>query len=207
MHWLHYRTITTTKTEWEFKNGISRHWQQWVYKTKDEDKAKQKTQHKAKIKKLFVSRTQPTVRKRCDSKYFFAWFATTFFFGYRKLWPEVPILFHNLRLELVYTFKWTKSVAQLWRNQICEWTQSILKKKKNISTYLPTHRWNGGSGVGNEHIFKGGLAQKTKKMSNRDPTKNRGWTQVLAKGKKSLLLIRLHHVTCILSSRAHHHYT
>jgi hypothetical protein len=78
-----------------------------------------------------------------------------FFFGYRKSWLEVPILFQNLRSELVYTFKWTKSVARLWRNQICEWTQSILKKN---SLYLPTHRWNGGSGVGNEHIFKGGLS-------------------------------------------------
>jgi hypothetical protein len=25
------------------------------------------------------------------------------------------------------------------------------------STYLPTHRWNGGSGAGNKHIFKGDL--------------------------------------------------
>ena len=102
---------------------------------------------------MLASRTWPTVRKRCDSKYFFVWFATTFFLVcYWKSWPEVPILFQNLRSELVYTFKWTKSVARLWRNQICEWT---LKKKK--SPYLPTHRWNGGSGAGNEHIFKGGL--------------------------------------------------
>ena len=35
---------------------------------------------------------------------------------------------------------------------------SLFWKKKNISLYLPTHRWNGGSGTGNEHIFKGGLA-------------------------------------------------
>jgi hypothetical protein len=74
-----------------------------------------------------------------------------FFISYRKSWPDVPILFQNLLSELVYTFKWTKSVARLWRNQICEWT---LKKK---SPYLLTHRWNGGSGAGNEHIFKGGL--------------------------------------------------
>jgi hypothetical protein len=80
-----------------------------------------------------------------------------FFYGYRISWPKVPILFQNFRSELVYTFKWTKSVARLWRNQICEWKQFILKKKK-ISLYLPTHRWNGGSGAGNEHIFKGGLA-------------------------------------------------
>ena len=82
----------------------------------------------------------------CDDFFFF------FFFGYRKSWPDVPILFQNLLSKLVYTFKWTKSVARLWRNQICEWT---LKKKK--SPYLLTHRWNGGSGAGNEHIFKGGL--------------------------------------------------
>ena len=61
-----------------------------------------------------------------------------------------PILFQNLRSELVYTFKWTKSIARLWRNQICE-------RKKKKSNYLLTHRWNGGSGAGNEHIFKGGL--------------------------------------------------
>ena len=79
----------------------------------------------------------------CDDFFFFFWLL------------EVPILFQNLCSELVYTFKWTKSVAWLWRNQICEWT---LKKKK--SPYLPTHRWNGGSGAGNEHIFKGGLVMK-----------------------------------------------
>ena len=102
---------------------------------------------------MFVSRTRPTVRKRCDSKYLFAWFAMIFFFffGYRKSWPEVPILFQNLHLELVYTFKWTKSVAWLWRNQICEWTQSILKKIKK-SPYLLTHGRNGGS-VRETNIF------------------------------------------------------
>jgi hypothetical protein len=78
-----------------------------------------------KFKKLFVSRTRLTVRRRCNSKYFFAWFATNFFFFF---W--FPILFQNLRSELVYTFKWTKSIARLWRNQICEW------KKKKIQ--LPT---------------------------------------------------------------------
>jgi hypothetical protein len=43
------------------------------------------------------------------------------------------VVFQNLRSELVYTFKWTKSIARLWRNQICEWT--LKKKKKNP---LPT---------------------------------------------------------------------
>ena len=80
---------------------------------------------------MFVSHTLPTVRKRCDSKYFLGDLWRLFFFF---LLPEVPILFQNLCSELVYTFKWTKSVAWLWRNQICEWT---LKKKK--SPYLPTH--------------------------------------------------------------------
>jgi hypothetical protein len=107
---------------------------------------------RAKIKKLFVSHTLPTVRKRCDSKYFLGDLRRLFFFFWLL---EVPILFQNLCSELVYTFKWTKSVAWLWRNQICEWT---LKKTK--SPYLPTHRWNGGSGAGNEHIFKGGLVMK-----------------------------------------------
>jgi hypothetical protein len=66
--------------------------------------------------KKIVSRTRPTVRKHCDSKYFFAWFATTFSFfvtGNRDRKFR-----YNLRSELVYTFKWTKSVARLWRNQI-----------------------------------------------------------------------------------------
>jgi hypothetical protein len=81
-------------------------------------------------------------------------FFSSFFFWL----PEVPILFQNLRSELVYTFKWTKSIARLWRNQICEWT---LKKKKKKSPYLPTNRWNGGSGAGNKHIFKGGPTGKT----------------------------------------------
>jgi hypothetical protein len=92
---------------------------------------------------LFVSRTRPTVRKRCDWKYFLGDLRRLFFFGYQKSWPEVPILFQNLRSELFYTFKWTKSVARLWMN--------FEREKK--SPYLPTHRWNGGSGVGNEHIF------------------------------------------------------
>ena len=77
----------------------------------------------------------------------------TFFFLVTGNRDQKFDMFHNLRSELVYTFKWTKSVAQLWRNQICEWT---LKRKKK-SPYLPTHRWNGGSGAGNEHILKGGL--------------------------------------------------
>ena len=41
-------------------------------------------------------------------------------------------------------FEGTRFVNDLWK---------ITKK-----TYLPTHRWNGGSGAGSEHIFKGGLA-------------------------------------------------
>ena len=83
--------------------------------------------HRTKIKKLFVSRI------RYDSKYFLAWFATIFFLGVTENRDQK---FQYLRSELVYTFKWTKSVARLWRNQICEWTQSILKKKKKIP--LPT---------------------------------------------------------------------
>ena len=71
----------------------------------------------------------------CDYFFFF------FFFGYRKSWPEVPILFQNLRSELVYTFKWTKSIARLWRNQICEWT--LKKKKKNCPTYRPIGEMEG----------------------------------------------------------------
>jgi hypothetical protein len=83
------------------------------------------------------------------------WFV--FFFGYWKPWPEVPILFQiYVRNWFTLWTQWTKSVARLWRNQICEWTQSILKKKKK-SPYLPTHRGNGGAG--NEHIIKLGLTK------------------------------------------------
>ena len=35
-----------------------------------QNKGWRQTQHKAKIKKMFVSRTRPTVRKRCDSNIF-----------------------------------------------------------------------------------------------------------------------------------------
>jgi hypothetical protein len=63
-----------------------------------------------------------------------------FFFGYWKSWPEVLILFQNLRSELVYTFKWTKSVARLWRNQICE---PDLERKKNSPTYRPIGEMEG----------------------------------------------------------------
>ena len=41
-------------------------------------------------------------------------------------------------------FEGTRFVNELW-------------KKKKKSPYLLTHRWNGGSGAGNEHIIKGGL--------------------------------------------------
>ena len=113
---------------------------------------------KTKIKNLFVSCTRPTVRKRCYSKYFFCVICDDFFFVTGNLTGSSD-MFQKLFSELVYTFKWTKSVARLWRNQICEWTQFILKKKK--SPYLPTHWWNGGSGAGNEHIFKAGLTYHT----------------------------------------------
>ena len=107
-------------------------------------------------KKLFPAPDQPLENATTRNIFCVISYATTFgfFFGYRKSWLEIPILFQNLRTELVYTFKWTKSVARLWRNQICEWTVYFEKK---IIPHLPTHRWNGGSGVGNEHIFKGGL--------------------------------------------------
>ena len=109
---------------------------------------------KAKIEKLFVSCTRPTVRKRWVSKYVLGdlrrLFVVVFFGLYWKSWLEVPILFQNLRSELVYTFKWTKSIARLWRNQICEWTQHLnmlklrcWKKKKTPPTYRPIGEMEG----------------------------------------------------------------
>ena len=85
-----------------------------------------------------------------------------FFFGYRKSWLEVPILFQNLRSELVYTFKWTKSVARLWRNQICEWT--LKKKKTNPLTYRPIGEMEGR--VRETNIFlRVALTEKLKSKS------------------------------------------
>ena len=78
------------------------------------------TDNKAKILKMCVSRTRPTVRKHfflCDLQQLFF-----FFFGYRKSWPEVPIIVPE------FTFGTGLHVARIWRNQICEWMQSILKK-------------------------------------------------------------------------------
>ena len=37
------------------------------------------------------------------------------------------------------------------------WMNAVYFEKKKKSPYLLTHRWNGGSGAGNEHISKGGL--------------------------------------------------
>ena len=36
------------------------------------------------------------------------------------------------------------------------WMNAVYFGKKKKSPYLPTHRWNGGSGAWSEHIFKGG---------------------------------------------------
>jgi hypothetical protein len=44
------------------------------------------------------------------------------------------------------------------------------------------------------HIIGQHKEKQTKKISNTDPTKQKGWTQVLAKGKQLLLLIR--HPSC-----------
>ena len=83
----------------------------------------------AKIKKLFVSRTQPTVRKRWDSKYFLGDLRWLFFLFFFFWLPEIVTgssdLLQNLRSELVYILKWTKSVGRLWRNQIRERTQHL----------------------------------------------------------------------------------
>ena len=102
---------------------------------------------------MFVSRTRPTVRKRCDSEYFLCDLRRLFCFDYRKSWLEFRycsrIYVRNWFTLLneqnpLLDFEGTRFVNDLWK---------ITKK-----TYLPTHRWNGGSGAGSEHIFKGGLA-------------------------------------------------
>jgi hypothetical protein len=38
--------------------------------------------------------------------------------------------------------------------------------EKKKFPYLPTHGWNGGSGAGNEHLFKGGLMENLSNMKN-----------------------------------------
>ena len=45
----------------------------------------------------------------------------------------------------------TLKEPDLWMNTV------YFEKRKKKSPYLPTHRWNEGSGAGNKHIFKGGL--------------------------------------------------
>ena len=103
----------------------------------------------AKIKQLFVSRTRPTIRKCCDSKYYLGDLQRLFFWlpaivtGSSDIVPEFTfgtgLHFYMNKIRCS-----TLKKPDLWMNF----------KKKN---YLPTHRWNGGSGAGNEHIFKGGL--------------------------------------------------
>ena len=117
---------------------------------------------KTKIKNLFVSCTRPTVRKRCYSKYFFCVICDDFFFVFfllPEIWPEVPICSRNYfrnwftllnEQNLLLDFEGTRFVNE----------RSLFWKKKK-SPYLPTHWWNGGSGVGNEHIFKAGLTYHT----------------------------------------------
>ena len=71
------------------------------------------------------------------------------------------------------------------------------------------------SNIGNQNIFleknhTPPLQVKwsfPKKMSNTDPKKNRGWTQMLAKGKQSLLLIILHVIfLCIITQLIIHYH-
>ena len=97
----------------------------------------------------------PTVRKRCDSKYFLGDLRRLFFLvtgnRYRKFQYYSRIYVRNWftllnEQNLLLGFEGTRFVNE----------HNLFKKKKK-SPYLPTHRWNGGSGVGNEHISKGGL--------------------------------------------------
>ena len=43
---------------------------------------------------------------------------------------------------------------------------AVYFEEEKKSPYLPTHRWNGGSGAGNEHIFKGSLMENLSNMKN-----------------------------------------
>ena len=105
----------------------------------------------AKIKKKIVCRTRPTVRKRW-LKIFFCMICDDIFLFFvtgnrdRKFRYCSRIYVQNWftllnEQNLLLDFEGTRFVNE----------QSILKKKK--SPYLPTHRWNGGSGAGIEHIF------------------------------------------------------
>ena len=73
------------------------------------------------------------------------WFATTFFFffGYRKF----------RYCSRIYVRNWFTLLNE--QNLLLDlWMNTVYFEKK--SPYLPTHRWNGGSGAGNKYIFKGG---------------------------------------------------
>jgi hypothetical protein len=106
-------------------------------------------------KKLFPAPDQPLENATTRNIFCVISYATTFvfFFGYWKSWLEIPILFQNLRTELVYTFKWTKSVARLWRNQICEWTVYFEKKIIPLPTFLSES--NNKIGVNAKHLTMG----------------------------------------------------
>ena len=102
---------------------------------------------------MFVSRTQPTVRKRCDSKYFLGDLQWLFFFWL----PE--IVTRSSICSIIYVRNWFTLLNEQNPLLNFEGTRFVneLWKEKKKSPYLPTHRWNGGSGAGNEHILKGGL--------------------------------------------------
>jgi hypothetical protein len=102
---------------------------------------------------LFVSRIRPTVRKCCDSKYLFAWFATTFLFFFSFFFWSPIYTSHNKNtsvtvINLCYKFrfsiqlnKFTFLPQKMFKSYL-PFTKKMFEKlppfhKKCLNSYLP----------------------------------------------------------------------
>ena len=103
---------------------------------------------------MFVSRTWPTVKKRCNWKYFLGVGDIFFiYFGYRKSWLEVFDTVPEFMFSWFPLFYMIKICCLTWAwTRFVSWTQHSY-----CLIWCPTHWRNRGSSTGNEHIFKNGL--------------------------------------------------
>ena len=122
-----------------------------------------------------------------------------FFWNFIGLWKRWSNYIFNmkrfiknvLRSTLSYPNETSKEYIQ-FLNTTTKYT--LEKNEGTIKNWQSRHWWHWPHKTNKTQ--KHNTTQKIKKISNTDPTKTRGWTQVLAKDKQFLSLIR--HQPCYL---------